>query len=47
LNRHGRLVAKARVSRVQRDRSVADLLPGWEFGEVMEGDLVIPADPQS
>jgi len=47
LSRNGKLVAKARVSRVQNDRSVADLLPGWEFVEIMEGDLVIPADPQS
>jgi flagellar biosynthesis chaperone FliJ len=47
LSRHGKLVAKARVSRVQNDRSIANLLPGWELVEIMEGDLVIPADPQS
>jgi hypothetical protein len=35
------------VSRVQNDRSIANLLPGWELVEIMEGDLVIPADPQS
>ena len=47
LSRDGKLIAKARVSRVQNDRSIANLLPGWELVEVMEGDLVIPADPQS
>ena len=47
LSRHGKFIAKARVSRVQNDRSIADLLPGWELAEIMEGDLVIPADPQS
>lgn len=46
VSRHGKLVAKARVSRVQTDRCVANLLPGWELGEVLEGDLAIPADPQ-
>ena len=47
LSCHGKLVAKARVSRVQNDRSIANLLLGWELVEIMEGDLVIPADPPS
>jgi hypothetical protein len=47
VNRNGKLVAKVVVSRVQKDRCIANVLPGWELGEVMEGDLVIPAHPAS
>jgi len=47
VNRNGRLVAKVMVSTVQKDRCIANVLPGWELGEVMEGDLVIPAHPAS
>ncbi len=47
VNRNGRLVAKVRVSSVEKDRSVANVIPGWQLGELMEGDLVIPAYPAS
>lgn len=47
VNRNGRLVAKVRVSRVQKDRAVANVIPGWQLGEVLEGDQVIPAHPAS
>jgi hypothetical protein len=47
VNRNGRLVAKVKVTSVQKDRSVANVMPGWELGEVTEGDLVIPAYPGS
>jgi len=47
VNRNGKLVAKVVVRSVQKDRCVANVLPGWELGEVMEGDLVIPAHPSS
>lgn len=47
VNRNGKLVAKVRVRTVQKDRSVANVLPGWQLGEVMEGDVVIPAHPAS
>jgi hypothetical protein len=40
-------VAKVRVSKVQKDRSVANIMPGWQLGEVLEGDQVIPAHPAS
>jgi len=26
---------------------VANVLPGWQIGEIFEGDLVIPAHPAS
>jgi flagellar hook protein FlgE len=47
INRNGKLVAKVVVRSVQKDRCVANVLPGWELGEVMEGDQVIPAHPSS
>jgi hypothetical protein len=47
VNRGGRLVAKVKVTSVQKDRSVANVMPGWKLGEVMEGDQVIPAHPAS
>ena len=47
VNRNGRLVAKIVVRSVQKDRSIANVLPGWELGAVMEGDQVIPAHPAS
>ena len=47
VNRNGKLVAKVIVRSVQKDRCIANVLPGWELGEVMEGDQVIPAHPAS
>ena len=47
VNRDGRLVAKVIVRSIQKDRCIANVLPGWKLGEVMEGDLVIPAHPES
>jgi hypothetical protein len=47
VNRNGKLVAKVIVRNVQKDRCIANLLPGWELGEIMEGDQVIPAHPAS
>lgn len=47
VNRNGKLVAKVVVRTVQKDRCIANVMPGWELGEVMEGDQVIPAHPAS
>jgi len=47
VNRNGKLVAKVKIRSVQKDRSIANVLPGWQLGEVMEGDQVIPAHPAS
>jgi hypothetical protein len=41
VDRAGKLVAKIRVSSVQSDRAIANILPGWSQGDVMEGDQVI------
>jgi uncharacterized phage infection (PIP) family protein YhgE len=45
VNRNGQLVAKVRVSSIQKNRCVANVIPGWQLGEVFEGDQVIPAYP--
>jgi myosin heavy subunit len=47
VSRDGKLVAKIIVRSVQRDRSIANLVPGWQLGEIIEGDEVIPAHPAS
>jgi alkylhydroperoxidase family enzyme len=47
VNRDGKLVAKVIVSSVQKDRCVANVMAGWQLGEVFEGDVVTPAHPKS
>ncbi len=42
VNRSGRLVAKLKIRSVQPDRCIANVLPGWKLGDVMEGDQVFP-----
>jgi len=45
VNRDGKLVAKVMITSVQKDRCIANVMPGWKLGEVIEGDQVIPAYP--
>jgi hypothetical protein len=47
VNRDGKLVAKVMVRSVQKDRCIANVMPGWQIGEIIEGDLAIPAHPAS
>lgn len=47
VSRNGRLVAKVIVSSVQKDRSIANMVPGWQLGPIIEGDEVTPAHPAS
>jgi hypothetical protein len=47
VSRDGRLVAKVIIRSVQKDRCIANLVPGWSLGEVIEGDEVSPAHPAS
>ncbi|HTI97650.1 MAG TPA: hypothetical protein VL527_02015 [Dongiaceae bacterium] len=42
VNRDGRLVAKVQIRSVQANRCIANVLPNWKLGDVMEGDEVIP-----
>jgi uncharacterized membrane-anchored protein YhcB (DUF1043 family) len=45
VSRDGKLVAKVIVRSVEKDRSIANLMPGWQLGDVIEGDVVTPAHP--
>ena len=47
VSRDGKLVAKVILRSVQKDRSVANVMPGWKLGEPIEGDEVTPAHPAS
>lgn len=47
VSRHGKLVAKVIVRTVEKDRSIANLVPGWRLGDMYEGDAVSPAHPAS
>jgi hypothetical protein len=41
VSRDGKLIAKVKIVSVQTDRSIANIMPSWRLGEVMEGDLVL------
>jgi hypothetical protein len=47
VNRDGKLVAKVIVRSIEKNRCIANIVPGWKLGEVIEGDEVIPANPAS
>lgn len=47
VNRDGKLVAKVIVRSIEKDRCIANIVPGWKLGEIIEGDEVIPAYPAS
>ena len=47
VSRAGKLVAKVIIRSVQKDRCVANIMPGWKLGEPIEGDQVTPAHPAS
>jgi myosin heavy subunit len=47
VSRDGKLVAKVIVRSVQKDRSIANVVPGWQLGDIIEGDVVTPAYPAS
>jgi len=47
VSRSGKLVGKVIVRTVQKDRSIANLVPGWELAKMVEGDEVCPAHPAS
>jgi len=41
VNRNGKLIAKLQIRSVEDDRSIANIMPGWKIGDVMEGDQVL------
>ena len=47
VSREGKLVTKVIIRSVQKDRSIANIVPGWKLGEPIEGDEVSPAHPAS
>jgi hypothetical protein len=47
VSRGAELVAKVVVRRVEKERCVATVKPGWRLGEIVEGDRVVPAHPRS
>ncbi|HEY3763278.1 MAG TPA: hypothetical protein VGN23_16140 [Verrucomicrobiae bacterium] len=47
VSRDGKLVAKVIVRSVQKNRCIANVMPGWKLGDVYEGDLATPAHPAS
>jgi multidrug efflux pump subunit AcrA (membrane-fusion protein) len=47
VSRDGKLVAKVVIRSVEKDRCIANIVPGWKLGEVIEGDVVTPAHPAS
>jgi hypothetical protein len=47
VSRDGKLVAKVVIKSVQKDRCIANVVPGWKLGEMIEGDMVTPAHPSS
>jgi hypothetical protein len=47
ISRQGKLVAKVILRSVEKNRSIANIIPGWKLGEPIEGDDVTPAHPDS
>lgn len=41
INRNGKLIAKVQIKSVEADRSVANVMPGWHLGDIMEGDQAL------
>lgn len=41
VSRDGKLIAKVKIVSVQLERSIANIMPTWKLGEVMEGDIVL------
>jgi hypothetical protein len=41
VNREGKLIAKVKIRQVQEDRCIANVLPGFTFAPIREGDQVL------
>jgi len=41
VSRAGKLVGKVQITTVEPNRCIANIMPEWKFGEVMEGDQVL------
>jgi hypothetical protein len=47
VSRDGKLVAKVVVRSLEKNRCIANVIPGWKLGDLIEGDEVSPAHPAS
>jgi hypothetical protein len=41
VTRQGKLLSKVKVASLENNRSIANIIPGWSQGEIMEGDEVL------
>jgi DNA repair exonuclease SbcCD ATPase subunit len=41
VNRNGKLIGKVRITQVEANRSIANVIPEWKQDEIMEGDQVV------
>jgi hypothetical protein len=41
MNRDGKLVAKVKITKVEPNRAIANIMPEWKQDDVNEGDLVV------
>ena len=41
VSRDAKLVGKVKIVSVEPHRSIANIMPGWKLGEIMEGDQVL------
>ena len=41
VSRDSKLVGKVKIVSVEQNRSIANIMPGWKLGEIMEGDQVL------
>ena len=41
VGRNGKLVGKVKIRSVEKDHSIANVMPGWQQAEVFEGDEVV------
>jgi len=41
VEKDGKLLGKVRIATVDKDRSIANIMPNWKRGDIMEGDEVL------
>lgn len=41
VDRNGKLIGRVRITSVEKDRSIATIMPEWKRGQIMEGDQVL------
>jgi hypothetical protein len=41
VNRDGKLIAKVKITRVEPNRAIANVMPEWKQEDILEGDQVV------